>query len=250
MVIEIRDVTFGYSPRRRVFEQLNLVIDSFPAVVLGPNGAGKSTLLGLIAGHLKPREGTVQVAGHGRTASPIRLRAKTGWLPQDVPALSGFSLRQQVAYAGWLKGMRYSEAWLNATDALEAVSLRDQQDQRSRKLSGGQRRRLGIAQALVHVPSLLVLDEPYAGLDPEQRSSVRDTLLAVSTETSLLVSTHQTDDLEDVYAYVLVIDGGRVVFAGPIVEFYASVPWSTPPSMRAEVAYRQILKTNLPADRK
>ncbi|MFC6356550.1 ATP-binding cassette domain-containing protein [Luethyella okanaganae] len=242
MAIQIRDVTFGYSLKHPVFERLSIDLESFPAVVLGPNGAGKSTLLGLIVGHLKPKLGSISVGGHARGKDPRRSRRTTGWLPQDVKPLSGFTARQQVAYAGWLKGLKYSAAWTSAAEALESVSLSDHAAQSASKLSGGQRRRLGVAQALVHDPSFLILDEPYAGLDPEQRSSVRDTLLAVSAKTSLVVSTHQTEDLEDVYAHVLVIEGGRVIFSGSTAKFYEGVPESVAPAGRAEAAYRQILE--------
>ena len=242
MVISLRNVSFEYS-RRPVFQDLNLQVGAFPTVVLGPNGAGKSTLLGLIVGQLQPTSGAVSVDDGERKGRQAieRLRKKTGWLPQDVKPLPGFNTRQQVAYAGWLKGMSHKNAWAAAADALRMVGLETFLERSASKLSGGQRRRLGMAQALVHRPRYLVLDEPYAGLDPEQRSLVRDTMKELSASTALVISTHQTEDLEDVYSHVVIIEDGYVVFSGSTSQFYEFAPREIPSTVRAEVAYRNIL---------
>ena len=242
MTITFRDVSFGY-PRRPLFDHLELELGCLPCVILGPNGAGKSTLLALLAGHLRPRHGEVTLGrdSTARARGRQRIRRRVGWLPQDVRPIAGMNLREQVAYAGWLKGMPYRAAWTSAAAALEQVDLAALAGRSAGRLSGGQRRRLGIAQTIVNAPEFLVLDEPYAGLDPEQRAGVRDTLLALAPTTGLIVSTHQTEELEDVYASVLVLSAGAVRYQGPTVDFFKLAPAAVPSTLRAEAAYRHVV---------
>jgi len=244
LTLRFRRISFAYKHSRPVFEELNLTIDAFPAVILGPNGAGKSTLLSLLCGQLEPESGAVVVDGVSEhTKRAVRtLRRRTGWLPQEVKALPGFTTRQQVAYAGWLKGMGYKNAWANALDALRRVDLEASINRPSGSLSGGQRRRLGVAQALVVNPQYLVLDEPYAGLDPEQRSVMRGTLQDLSDSCQIVTSTHQTDDLEDIYRWVVILESGHVHFSGSTQDFYVYALPETPSSLKAELAYRNVLK--------
>ncbi|WP_146168439.1 ATP-binding cassette domain-containing protein [Rathayibacter caricis] len=244
MTIEIRDLEFRYSRRTSIFSNFSLAVDLFPAVLLGQNGAGKSTLLSLVAGTSRPQSGYISVGGRrsqGRGALR-QLRRKTGWLPQDVEALLGFTTEEQVTYAGWLKGMSRGDAASSARRALEKVGLADMREKQSRSLSGGQRRRLGIAQAIVHDPKLVLLDEPYAGLDPEQRASVRGTLLELANTTDLMVSTHQTEDLEEVYKQVIVLREAKVLFSSSIATFYESAPKDSHAAVKAELAYTNVLK--------
>lgn len=245
MKLTLNDVVFGYSRRKPVLMIEDMDIERFPLAVLGPNGAGKSTLLSLLAGRYPPNSG--RIAFHSDTESPRQhareLRKVTSWTQQDTAVLRGFSTREQVAYCGWLKGMRYGQAWRDAQQVLETVGLGDQERTSVRKLSGGQRRRLGIAGALVSKPEVLLLDEPYAGLDPEQRNLLRDTLRNLREIAALIVSTHQTEDLDDVYSSVLVIDRGRLLFAGRTEEFLAEVPDTIPRAERAEVAYRRVIQS-------
>ncbi|MFF7291663.1 ATP-binding cassette domain-containing protein [Microbacterium sp. NPDC008134] len=244
MHINFKRISFGYSRDSTVFNDVTLELSHFPVAVLGPNGAGKSTLLALLAGRLTPQRGIVEVLGEpGQTARGARgLRALTSWMPQDTKPVRGFSVREYVAYAGWLKGMRYRDAWKAARHAAQTVDLQDRQRVPVTALSGGQRRRLGIASALVSTPSVLILDEPYAGLDPDQRGAVRDTLRELRGSTALVVSTHQTEDLDDIYGGVLVIDNGQVLFNGSTREFVAGIPANVPQSERAEYAYRRVTR--------
>lgn len=238
MTLEMNAVSFRYPLRRRhVLEDFSAAVTEFPCVLLGPNGAGKSTLLALIASRYSPRSGRISLNG----AAAATLRRLVGWLPQEARALAGFSVRQQVAYMGWLRGMRYGEAWSRAVGALEAVDLGREANSRATALSGGQRRRLALAGTLVASPALVVLDEPYAGLDPEQRSVVRELLITASSRSDLLVSTHQTEDLDRLYRTVVVMDDGEVAYLGSIEDFLALAPAGVPRELAAEAAYRAIL---------
>ena len=209
-------------------------------VLLGPNGAGKTTLLTIAAGALRPSSGDVRVgdlALTGRSRAAF-LRA-VGWMPQQVQPIAGLSCREQVAYLGWLKGLSRSDAWDRALEALERVHLIDQAAERVSRVSGGQLRRVGLAQALVTRPAVLLLDEPTAGLDPNGRADFRDLMAAFPPEVTLLVSTHQVDDIADIFDDVVVMAGGSIVWQGTQAGFLALAP---PGSMRpAEDAYRAIV---------
>ncbi|MER7005314.1 ATP-binding cassette domain-containing protein [Dactylosporangium sp. NPDC000555] len=243
MSVLITGCSFQYRTSVAVFRDLNLEFRSGATVLLGPNGAGKSTLLSLIVGLLRPGSGTVRV---GDLASHVRrtrhqYRRRVGWLPQNVTAMPGLKVREQVAYAGWLKGLSRRDAWDNAAGALRRVAMLDLADRPSRALSGGQLRRVGIAQALVHDARLVVMDEPSAGLDPQQRRGLRDVLNALAGDVDVLVSTHQTEDISDVYQNVAVLSLGVVRYHGSVPSFLALAEPGTEPSRRAEDAYIRLV---------
>lgn len=244
MTLRFVDVSFNYTSGRPWARSTRRVLTNFSwelppgrTVLLGPNGAGKSTLLALGAGALAPASGAVMV-GDGnddRTA----LRRRVGWMPQQIRPIAGMSCAELVAYAGWLKGLSTEHATVRAQSVLAQVDLLDEAHQPSTQLSGGQLRRLGLAQALVQGAGVLLLDEPTAGLDPKQRARFREVLHEVPTETPILVSTHQVDDLTDLFDNVVVLDQGQVRFVGTPAAFLALAPaGSTHP---AEDAYSTLI---------
>lgn len=233
MSLRFADVYFRYPPLGLFRTQPAAVLSSFswqaPAgctVILGPNGAGKSTLLSLGASALRPIKGRVCL---GRLDSSSRrdlrtFRRAVGWLPQRMRPIPGLTSREQTAYAGWLKGMSRSSAWKAALVALERVDLGAEANRLTAELSGGQQRRVGLAQLMVHNSQVVLLDEPTAGLDPAQRSRFRDVLRDIATETPVVVSTHQVDDLTDLIQTVVVLDQGRIRFEGTVAAFMALAP--------------------------
>jgi ABC-type multidrug transport system ATPase subunit len=239
MKLEISHCVFGYRRARRVLDDLSLTFDTGCTVLLGPNGAGKSTLLGIAATTLTPASGHVSLNGLTPGSGKLRkeYRKAVGWLPQQVRPVAGLKLREQVAYAGWLKGMSRRDAWDGALGALRRVGLADLADRSGREVSGGQLRRLGIAQTLVHGADVVLMDEPTAGLDPHQRGVFRDLLRELSEDTSFIVSTHQTEDLADIFDTVIVLDGGVVRFQGTVPGFLAAAPADAAPGRVAEAAY-------------
>jgi len=243
MSIEFSCCTFGYRRGAPVLRDLDLVLPPGRSVLLGPNGAGKSTLLGLGAGVLRPRSGRVARGGSDawRRRERRRFLREVGWLPQAVRPTPGLRVREHVAYAGWLKGMSRADAWQAAAGALARVGLADHADRPARALSGGQTRRMGIAQCLVHDAKVLLLDEPTAGLDPAQRASFATTLLGLGDEVSVLVSTHQTEDLSDTYEHVFLIDAGSLIARGTTAEFLARARPDALPGRRAESAYTELM---------
>lgn len=245
MTVRFDCVSFAYRRGRSVLRDLSLNWHHFPLAVLGPNGAGKSSLLSVVAGIQQPRTGAVTLdgatAGHRHGTNLRDRRRLVGFAPQDVSAAPGLTVAEQVAYAGWLKGMNTPAAKRAARSVLESVDLADLSDRRASQLSGGQRRRLGIAQAMVHRPRYLVLDEPHAGLDPEQRSRLRDVIRTVATTTEVIVSTHQTEDLSAMYREVLVLADGQARFQGSVAELWKHADGGD--SDPTESAYISILRS-------
>ncbi|MFI2211255.1 ATP-binding cassette domain-containing protein [Streptomyces sp. NPDC020141] len=243
MLLRYTDCTFGYRARTSVLDSLTLEFPSGHTALLGPNGAGKSTLLSLGASARTPRTGRVTWGSLDSARSRDRgeYRRRIGWLPQRIEPVPGLTVREQAAYAGWLKGLSKRRAWDGAAQALDRVRLTELADRRSHQLSGGQLRRLGIAQALVHRAELILLDEPTAGLDPVQRGVFRELVSELSGTTRMIVSTHQTEDLADVYEAVVVLDRGAPAFQGTIGDFLSLAP-AAPAERRAETAYRGLVR--------
>jgi ABC-2 type transport system ATP-binding protein len=185
--------------------------------LLGPNGAGKTTLLRIVATALAPDRGTVSALGNDPAdpAGRLAIRRRLGYLPQDSGAYAGFTAFAFVDYVAVLKEMTDRAArHAEVRRVLDAVGLGDQAHQRIRALSGGMRRRVGLAQALLGRPRLLVLDEPTAGLDPEQRLRFREVLAGLPASTCVVLSTHLTEDVAALCPRVVVLDSGRVLFEG------------------------------------
>ncbi|WAL76243.1 ATP-binding cassette domain-containing protein [Kitasatospora sp. YST-16] len=243
MPVHVTDCSFGYRRGTRVLEDFSLRLDPGCSVLLGPNGAGKSTLLGLIASAFRPETGRITLDGLDTRSRKDRkaYRRKVGWLPQQVRPVPGLSVREQAAYAGWLKGMSRSEAWERSEQAIGRVGLAPLAGRRSAALSGGQLRRLGIAQTLVHGAQLVLMDEPTAGLDPVQRGVFRELIGELKNLSSFVVSTHQTEDLAEIYDAVVLLDRGQVRHQGPIDSFLALAPEGVPPERRAEAAYAGVV---------
>jgi len=217
MTLSVQNCTFEYPRRGPLFTDLS--IDFLPGrtVLLGPNGAGKSTLLSLCAGSLRAKVGGPSLNGASPRASAYRRRV--AWLPQHVSPFPGLSVHDQVVYYGWLKGMSARDARANAEWALDQVRLASLSRKKARELSGGQLRRLGIAGALIHNADVILLDEPFAGLDPSQRETLSSVIAGISPEKVLVVSTHQTEDFTSLYDHAVVLAAGTVLFDGPATEF-------------------------------
>jgi ABC-2 type transport system ATP-binding protein len=193
--------------------------------LLGPNGAGKTTLLRMLATVLGADAGTVRILGRDPAVAAQRtdIRRRLGYLPQELGYPRGFT-----AY-GFLDYMAVLKEWDNPAArrvevrrVLEQVDLGDRSGKRIRALSGGQRRRVGLAQALLGSPELLVLDEPTTGLDPEQRVSLRHVLAEVGRAATVVVATHQTEDVAALCERVVVLDNGAVRFDGAVRDLVAT----------------------------
>ncbi|MFD7499822.1 ATP-binding cassette domain-containing protein [Streptomyces sp. NPDC059850] len=243
MALEFRDVVFRYNRKTTVLNGLDLRIDSPATVLLGPNGAGKSTLMALAASQLKSAHGTVNWKDRSPASRKdlTAYRKAVAWLPQQIIPVPGLTVRENVAYAGWLKGMNRTDAWNASAATLARVGLSKLADRRSHQVSGGQLRRMGIAGALTHHSELILMDEPTAGLDPTQRKVFRSVLEQLADDVQIIVSTHQTEDLADLYQHVIVLDQGTVRFHGTTIQFHATTDNGQGPRERAEAAYAQLV---------
>jgi ABC-2 type transport system ATP-binding protein len=191
------------------------VPESGRTLLVGRNGAGKTTTLRVASGAIRPRRGTVRLDGVPARAD-ARRRA-VALMPQNLTSVPGLSVVEQVAFAAWLSGLPEKEARDAALDATRTVDLVAMRDRRPAQLSGGELRRVGLAEVLARPSQVLLLDEPTAGLDPRQRARFRQVLLAI--DKPVVVSTHQLDDVDTVFDHAAVLDEGRIVFSGRVEDF-------------------------------
>lgn len=186
--------------------------------LLGANGAGKTTLMRIIAGNLEPSGGSVRYDG-----VPIRergedYRAVFGYLPQEFGFYTGFTVQDYLEYVAALKGLPSRAGRRRITELLEEVSLLEVRGKRIAKLSGGMRRRVGIAQALLNDPEVLVLDEPTSGLDPGERVRFRNLMADLAQDRIVLISTHIVSDVEYIASRIAVMKDGKLMAAGTTEE--------------------------------
>lgn len=180
--------------------------------LLGANGAGKTTLMRMICGILKPTGGTISY--DGIDVSEEAYRAILGYLPQDFGYYPEFSAADFLLYLAALKGIPKAQAKRKAEELLELVSLQDVRHKKVKTFSGGMKQRLGIAQALLNEPKLLVLDEPTAGLDPKERVRFRELIENLGKESIVLLSTHIVSDVEHVADEILMMREGQLIYQG------------------------------------
>ncbi|MFE6101111.1 ABC transporter ATP-binding protein [Streptomyces laurentii] len=237
MSLELDAVSYAYGRReRRILDGLTYTVPDGFTILLGPNGAGKTTLLRLAAGATRPDRGTVRLGELPSHTAAYRTRV--AWMPQHVTAMTGLTAREQVAYTGWLKGMNRRASWEAAASALAQVRMAEHADVKTKRLSGGQLRRVGVASALVHGAEVLLLDEPTAGMDPTQRRVFRDLVIGlVSREVRVLLSTHDVADLAEEADHVTALIAGSIAFSGTAGAFLDHAPEGVPEARRAEAAY-------------
>lgn len=181
--------------------------------LLGANGAGKTTLLRMICGVLRPTSGDIRFAG--LDVSSEGYRARLGYLPQDFGYYPEFTALDFLLYLAALKGLPRAAARQQSRDLLELVGLTGEAGHRIRTFSGGMRQRLGIAQALLGDPQLLVLDEPTAGLDPKERVRFRNLIARLGARRTVLLSTHIVSDVEHIAGTILILKNGVLLQSGP-----------------------------------
>jgi ABC-2 type transport system ATP-binding protein len=188
--------------------------------LLGPNGAGKTSLLRMLATVIPPSSGTLRLLGRdpGSYGPRREVRRRLGYLPQNLGYYPSFTVAEFVEYFALLKEMPSFRVPAAVGTAIERVELGDKARSKLRTLSGGMLRRVGIAQAIVNEPDLLLLDEPTAGLDPEQRVSFRAMLRDLGQHATVIVSTHLVEDVGAACTQVALMDAGKIVFHGTPAE--------------------------------
>ena len=192
-------------------QQIDLTLRSGVYGLLGPNGAGKTTLMRIMTDLLAPSTGRVLLDGQDIAVMGAAFRKKLGYLPQDFGVYPNFTAEQFLLYIARLKGLSKFEAKRQTDDLLHMVGLEDKKQKKLKGFSGGQRQRVGIAQALLGDPEILVLDEPTAGLDPEERIRFRGIISDLSQQKLVLLSTHIVSDLEAVANEIILLRKGVVL---------------------------------------
>ena len=196
MKLKVKDISKNYN-RYSALRGVNLELEPGLYGLLGPNGAGKSTLLKIIAGILRPTAGSI-------------LLAMLGYMPQDLGIYPEFTAKRYLLYIAALKGLTEAQAKAEIDKLLEAVGLSSNAEQKLKGFSGGMLRRVGIAQTLLCNPQILLLDEPTAGLDPQERVRLRNLLSALAQHSIIILSTHIVSDVELIAEKIILLREGQI----------------------------------------
>ena len=193
-------------------DRISLTLHQGVYGLLGANGAGKTTLMRMLCGILRPTSGTVMF--ENMDVSTEDYRKELGYLPQDFGYYPNFTGGDFLMYMAVLKGMTKSRAQKRCAKLLDEVGLKEMGDKKIKTYSGGMKQRLGIAQALLSHPRILILDEPTAGLDPKERVRFRDMIAALGKESIVILSTHIVSDIEHIADRILLMKDGQIIFNG------------------------------------
>jgi len=181
---------------------------------LGPNGAGKSTTMKMITGFLTPSSGTAVVCGHNVATAPLQVKQKIGYLPEGAPAYADMTPSAFLKFVGRLRGYKGAELTSRVETAIERVNLQSVVYKPIETLSKGFKRRVGIAQSILHDPPVLIMDEPTDGLDPNQKHEVRDLIAKMARDKAIIISTHILEEVSAVCTRAIIIAQGRLLFDG------------------------------------
>jgi len=220
-MIEIEGLTKRFGPLTAVDDLTLSVAKGEVLGFLGPNGAGKSTTMKMITGFLTPSAGRVRVCGHDVETDEIAARSCIGYLPEGAPAYGDMTARQFLHFIAEVRGFKPSRARERIETVVAKTELSDVLDQRIETLSKGFKRRVGLAQAILHDPPVLIMDEPTDGLDPNQKHSVRTLLRTMAAEKAIVVSTHLLEEVEAICTRAVIIDRGQIVADGTPAQLLA-----------------------------
>ncbi len=213
-LLEIRDLSKHFGPLKAVdgvsFDVRRGEVLGF----LGPNGAGKSTTMKMATGFLRPTGGTTRIAGHDVAADPIAAKRAVGYLPEGAPAYPDMTPQSFLEFVGEVRGMSKGERAERIREVVRQVHLEGVMRQQIETLSKGYKRRVGLAQAILHDPPVLIMDEPTDGLDPNQKHEVRALIQSMAATKAIVISTHILEEVEAVCTRAIIITRGKIVFDG------------------------------------
>ncbi|PST48518.1 multidrug ABC transporter ATP-binding protein [Bifidobacterium callitrichos] len=245
---------------KTILHGINLEFDHGVYGLLAPNGAGKTTLMKLLTTLLFPDSGSIRLNGEDIVALGERYRGQVGYLPQDFGYYPGYTPRRFLRYIAALQGMPRHGSDERIDAMLAMVGLSDDADKRMRTFSGGMIQRVGIAQALVHDPRILILDEPTAGLDPRERVRFRNIIHSLAADRIVILSTHIVSDLETIAGHIVMLRDGTVYadaspadlcasLAGRIYEVPAGTPLADDQRLLSEVQYGVVTRLRIYSER-
>jgi len=210
-VIEVQHLTKRYGPFTAVDDVSFRVERGEILGFLGPNGAGKTTTMRVLTGYMPPTEGRAIVAGFDVLDQPIEAKRRTGYLPETPPLYPDMTVRDYLDFVAKIKGVPRGERKKRLAEAMERTRIADMAKRHCGKLSKGYKQRVGLAQALIHNPDVLILDEPTAGLDPKQIIETRDLIRSLAGDHTVVLSTHILPEVSQTCQRVVIINKGRVV---------------------------------------
>ena len=244
LAIQVQDLHRSFGKNRAVegvsFDVLRGEIFS----LLGPNGAGKTTLISMLSCLLKPDSGDALVMGHSISAEPQLVKASIGVVPQEVALYSDLSARENLLFWGKMQGMRGAPLAGRVDDVLDVIGLSDRQKERVSTYSGGMKRRVNIAVALLHKPALVIMDEPTVGIDPQSRRSILDNVKQLRDQgMTVLYTTHYMEEAQELSDHVGIMDRGKLVAVGTQRELVKSVGELNRIQLRLSEATESLLET-------
>ncbi|QUH18619.1 ABC transporter ATP-binding protein [Alkaliphilus sp. B6464] len=211
--LEIKNLTKTYG-RKKANDNITITLENGVYGLLGPNGAGKTTIMKQITTLTEPSEGEIIYNGENIKRLDDKYRDLVGYLPQEFGVYKNFSAKQFLQYVGALKGLTGKNATEKIEELLKLVGLYEVRNKAVGKFSGGMKRRVGIAQALLNDPKILVLDEPTAGLDPQERARFRNLISQISKDKIIILSTHIISDIESIAKETIMIKDGAILMEG------------------------------------
>ena len=210
-MIEVQHLTKRYGPVTAVDDISFSVQRGEILGFLGPNGAGKTTTMRVLTGYMPPTDGKAVVAGYDVFEQPIEAKRRTGYLPETPPLYPDMTVRDYLSFVARIKGVPRAERTARINEMMEKTRIADVADRHCGKLSKGYRQRVGLAQALMHNPDVLILDEPTAGLDPKQIIETRQLIKALAGDHTIILSTHILPEVSQTCQRVVIINRGKVV---------------------------------------
>jgi len=217
MSIVAKNLNKVYKNRVRVLENVNLNIESGMFGLLGQNGAGKSTLMKILTTLIKPTSGSIEICGRKlNKKNEMYIKSITGYMPQEFGFYSSFKVDECLEYMSILKGISKREQKREIDAVVEKVNLQEHRNKKYKELSGGMKRHVGLAQALLGEPKILIVDEPTAGVDPKERIGIRNILSNYSKDHIVLLSTHIIEDIAMTCNKLAVLHLGHILYNGEV----------------------------------
>ncbi len=240
MLIEIKDLVKRYKDNCAVDGVTFGIEEGEIFGLLGPNGAGKSTTLNSLIGLIQCDGGSIEIFGKKFTGAEREIRREIGYVPQDLAFFEELSAVDNVTYWGKLYGLRGKELKDAVKEALERTGLWDRRKEQAKKYSGGMKRRLNIACAIVHHPKILLMDEPTVGVDPQSRNSILESIRELNQAgTTVIYTSHYMEEIEAICTQVAIMDFGKIIASGTVEELIASAASTT----RMTLHFKEITKS-------